>query len=180
MELARTAARRAGCGTEGGTLIQLALAALLIQVAPQDNAFRFAKAQRVYVVAVEVSSRDLSITRANLELERKAKDEFRKLKAFRIAATLRDADFVFFVVFDEQSRNFDEVALAVLPGDYEQSGQKLDLLRNAAVWQKDSHLKRGRHAALAGATLGLSPIFDRPSVVKALVKEFHKEVLAQP
>src|SRR2546426_4104433 len=71
------------------------------QATPQNSAFRFAKGQHVYVVTVEASSRNLSITRGNLEIERKAKDDFRKLKVFRIAPTLRDADFVFFVLFDD-------------------------------------------------------------------------------
>ena len=167
-------------GNGGVAVIPIALAALLLQAAPQDAKFKFSKGQHVYVVTVETSSRDLSVTRANLELERKAKDEFRKRKDFRVAPTLTGADFVFFVLFDNESRNFDEVALAVLPDDYRQYGDKLDMLRNAAIWQADNHLKRGRHAALAGATMGFSVIFDRPSVIKGLVKEFHSEVLGGP
>jgi hypothetical protein len=49
--------------------------------------FKFAKEQRVYVVAVESNSRELASARASLELERMAKDEFRKAKLFRVATS---------------------------------------------------------------------------------------------
>ena len=38
-----------------------------------DDYIIFEKEQSVYVVAVEAASRDLSLTRANLEIERRAK-----------------------------------------------------------------------------------------------------------
>jgi hypothetical protein len=50
-------------------------------------------------------------------------------------------------------------------------------MRTVPLWQGDGHYKVGRHAALAGATIGCSALFDRPSVVKNLVKQFHKETL---
>lgn len=64
----------------------LIIALFLLQSAPQSPVFKFAKQQRVYVVAVEAKSRDLNSTRADLEIiERAAKDQFMKVKAFRVA-----------------------------------------------------------------------------------------------
>ncbi len=154
-------------------VLTIALAPCL---APQTQEFRFRKEQAVYVVAVQGASRDLNVTSADLGLERSAKDQFKREKKFKLAKTLGDADFVFFILIDGSSRDFDEVALVVLPLDYLEHGQSLDSLRARAVWQEASHLKRGRHAALAGATIGLSVIFDRPSVSKGLVKKFHQDV----
>lgn len=149
---------------------------LLFQTA---DTFKFAKEQRVYVVAVETGSRNLNATSGNLQLERLAKNQFKKERSFHIATALREADFVFFVVLDANSANFDEIAMAVLPGEYERAGGNLDALRNAARWQADGHYKRGRHAALAAGTLGLSAIWDRSGVVQELVKQFHKETLGK-
>ena len=161
-------------------------AALLVAalfLVPQDSptakiGFTFSAGQSVYVVAADTGSRNLAATEANLKLERLAKDQFKKEKTFKIAKTLNEADFVFFILYDPASSGVDELALAALPSDYEESGKSLDALRNASLWQDDGHYKRGRHAALAGATLGYSLLFDRPSVAKGLVKEFHKDVLA--
>ena len=157
--------------------VPLVLASLFLQAAP--TAFQFAKEQRVYVIAVDATSRDLSATRADLGLERAAKDYFKKANIFRVAKTLRDSDFVFFVMLDAASVNYDEVALAVLPADYERAGSNLDTLRNSALWQGDSHFKPGRNAALVGATMGVSAIFHRPSVIKDLVKQFHEDVIGK-
>ena len=134
---------------------------------------KFRKEQRVYVVGVEAASRDLSGTRANLALERLAKDQFKKAGAFRVVNTLRDSDFVFFVMVDSASRNIEEVALAVSPVDYERLGGNLDALRNAALWQGENHFKAGR----AVASLGWSEVFHSQNVVAGLVKQFHKEAI---
>ncbi|OFW41080.1 MAG: hypothetical protein A3J28_15805 [Acidobacteria bacterium RIFCSPLOWO2_12_FULL_60_22] len=147
------------------------------QEKPSANQFRFSPEQSVYVVAVETSSRELSSTKANLEIERFAKDQFRKERKFKIAPSLALADFVFFILYDSDSRDMDELAIVCLPSDYKEHGSDLDKLRTVALWQSDSHFKRGRNAALAGATMGMSAIFHRPSVSKGLVKKFHKEVL---
>lgn len=158
-------------------IIESGLLALTFAFQGTQPTFKFAKDQRVYVVAAETSSRNLNVTSANLELERLAKNQFKKGRAFRLTNTLRDADFVFFVLLDADSANSDEVALVVAPADYERASRSLDALRNAALWQADGHYKRGRHAALAGATIGLSTIFDRSGVVQGLVKRFHHDVL---
>ena len=146
----------------------------------QTTPFKFAKLQRVYVVAVDSVSRNTNATKADLELERYARDEFKKRKTFGLAKTLRDADFVFFVMVDSESSRRDEIGLAILPADYEQAHGNLDALRNAAVWQSDNRFKNvAGEAALAGATAGLSLIFHRPSVIAGLIKEFHGDVLGR-
>jgi hypothetical protein len=113
----------------------LVLASFLLQASPQSTAFNFAKEQRVYIVAVEATSRDCNATRLDLALERAAKDYFKKTNIVKVAITLRESDFVFFVVLDGN----DEVALAVLPADYERAGGNLDALRNNALWQAEGH-----------------------------------------
>jgi hypothetical protein len=155
----------------------LVMAAYLVygQMPPGKLEFQFRKEQFVYVVGAESLSRNLTITSANLELERKAKEQFRKEKVFRIAKTLAEADFVFFILIDSNSDVADEIALAILPSDYKDQGTSLDTLRAKAIWQETAHFKRGRNAALAGATIGLSGIFHRPSVSKGLVKKFHQD-----
>lgn len=155
-------------------MVQLLLASLLLQTNPQADTFRFAEGQRVYVVAVSAISRDLSATSAYLGLERLAKDQFKKAGVFKIATTLRSCDFVFFVI-----ASGDELALAVLPSDYERAGNNLDALRNVALWQGDSHLKVGREAGLAWATGGVSLIFHRPSLIRNLVKQFHADTVSK-
>ena len=141
--------------------------------------FKFAREQRVYVVAVEAISRDLNMTKADLQVERRAKDELMNAKLFQVSNTLRDADFVFFVLIDSTGQSLDEIALVTLPSDYQRLGNSLDALRNVALWQSDNHFKPGRHAALAAATIGASAFFDRPSVVKGLVKKLHKDTLGK-
>jgi hypothetical protein len=100
----------------------------------------FEAGKSVYVVGVEAASRDLSLTRANLEIERRAKEQFRKRKSFLIANSLQSADFVFLVVLDAQSEWFDETALVVDPESYAVLGNNIDALRLAAIWQDSSHL----------------------------------------
>jgi hypothetical protein len=143
-------------------------------------AFTFAKGQRVYVVGVESRSRDTSITKASLDLERYAKNAFKRHKVFQLASTLHNADFVFFVMVDDASGSVDEVAVVVTPAAYQQSNGSFDALRNAALWQSDNHFKHAAgHAGLAMATGGLSIIFDHPDVVAGLVKQFHKDAIGK-
>ena len=147
------------------------------KLADRSPVIKFVRGQSVYVVAVEAASRDLNVTRADLRVERLAKDQFHKSRAFKVAGTLRQADFVFVVLLDAASRNSDEAALVVSPDDYERLGGSLDSLRNTALWQADNHLNVGRHAALAAASAGISVWFDHPSVVRGLVKQFQRDVI---
>lgn len=154
-------------------MVRFVIASLLLQVAVQSPSFKFAKEQRVYVVAVEANSRELASARASLELERMAKDEFRKANFFRVASTLRDSDFVFFVLLDAESANYDEVALAVSPADYEREGGNLDRLRNCAVWQADNHFFR-RNSAKRGTNTCLTWISN--ALASSAVTEFQSSV----
>jgi hypothetical protein len=161
------------------TILIAAIWPLVGQTPSTWPAFTFAKGQRVYVVGVESRSRDTSITKASLDLERYAKNAFKRHKVFQLASTLRDANFVFFVMLDD-SGAVDEVALAVSPAAYQQANGNFDAMRNAALWQSDNHFKHAAgHAGLAMATGGLSIIFDHPDVVAGLVKQFHKEVIGK-
>ena len=151
-------------------------------IAATDGArqhFNFERGQRVYVVAVSTRSRDLDVTKSDLEVERDAREQFKKSKQFMVASTLRGADFVFFILFDSTSSESEEMALAVSPDDYQKYGSNLDALRNAALWQSSNHLNVGRHTALAGATIGVSVLFDHPSVAKGLVKRFQDETISK-
>lgn len=141
--------------------------------------FNFERGQRVYVVAVSTRSRDLDLTKSELEVERNAKDQFKKSKEFMVVSTLRSADFVFFILLDPTSSDAEELALAALPDDYEKYGSNLDALRNVALWQSNNHYNVGRHAALAGATMGVSVLFDHASVASSLVKRFQKETISK-
>ncbi len=146
----------------------------------QETPFKFQPEQRVYVVAASLTSRDLSLTGGNLEIERKAREQFKKEKQFIPTGQLEAADFVFLVLIDESSRHFDELALALRPGDYAKNGANLDALRQVALWQSSGHFKgssRAKGAALAAGTAGYGALFYHPSVVKGLVKQFQKEVL---
>jgi hypothetical protein len=97
-----------------------------------------------------------------------------------VASTLRDADFVFFVMLDADSPKIDEVAVVVSPSDYQEANGNLDVLRNAAVWQSDNHFRNaGAEAALATFTAGMSVIFHHADVVAGLVKQFHEDVLGK-
>jgi hypothetical protein len=160
--------------------ILLATSPVVAQAPLSQPRFTFAKEQRVYIVAVDSSSRNASVTKAALELERYAKDQFRKHHVFQIANTLREADFVFFVMLDSDSSKIDEIAIVISPPDYHNANGDIDGLRDAALWQSDNHFKNaGAEAALAGATLGWSAIFHHVNVVAGLVKQFHKDTIGR-
>jgi hypothetical protein len=149
------------------------------QLPSTKPAFTFAEEQRVYIVAVDSSSRNASMTKADLELERYAKNAFKRHRVFKVANTLHDADFVFFVMLDPDSRKLDELALVVSPSDYQANGN-LDALRNVALWQSDNYFRNaGAEAALAGFTLGTSLIFHHADVVAGLVKQFHRDTIGK-
>ena len=133
----------------------------------------------MYVVAVGAGSRDLDLTKSELEVEREAKDQFKKSKGFTAVSTLRSADFVFFILFDSESSDAEELGLAALPDDYVKYGSNLDALRNVALWQSNKHYNVGRHAALLGATMGVSVLFDHSTVASDLVKQFQKETISK-
>jgi hypothetical protein len=132
------------------------------------------KGKSVYVVGVEAASRDLSLTRANLEIERKAKEQFRKKRVFKIAQSLQEADFVFLVVLDAQSALFDESALVISPDSYVELGNNIDALRVAAIWQESAHFDRKKRLTTM-ATLG----FKRVSIAKGLVNRFHEDAIGK-
>jgi hypothetical protein len=144
---------------------------------PTASELKIHAGQSVYVVAMDTAARDTRMSSSRLEIERKAKEQFAKQRSFPISPVLKNADFVFVVAIDEGSSDFDEIAVAVSVPNYEANANSLDKLRNASVWQSDSHYHRGKEAGIAAATLGYSAFFRHPSVVKDLVKKFHKEVL---
>jgi len=134
----------------------------------------FEKGKSVYVVAVEAASRDLSLTRANLEIERRVKERFRKKGVFTIAQGLQDADFVFLVVVDAQSELIDEIAIVVSPDSYVAMGNNIDALRVAAIWQESAHFDRKKRLT-AMATFGVV----RASVSRSLVNRFHETAVGK-
>src|SRR6266705_2948713 len=89
------------------------LAFLLLQ-----SAFHFQPEQAVYIVALDATRADLGQAKLNLEVERRAGDEFKSQKKFKVAKTINDTDFVFFVLVDTESSRNDELALAITPKDY--------------------------------------------------------------
>jgi hypothetical protein len=137
--------------------------------------------QSVYIVAIDTSARDTSLSSVRLELERKAREQFSKEKKFVVSKVLKTADFVFVIALDPGSKDSDEIALAVSTASYKENISDIDKLRNAAVWQSDEHFHRGKeagkNAALGAATLGYGNLFRHPSVAKDLVKKFHKDML---
>lgn len=133
--------------------------------------------QSVYIVALDTSSRRADTAGGSLELERKAREEFEKERKFKVASVLKTADFVFVIALDRAARDSDEVAIAISPGDYMANSDSFEKMRDAAIWQGSAHFKRGKHTAIAAASLGYSKFFDHSSVVKGLIKQFHKEVL---
>lgn len=135
-----------------------------------------APGKSAYVVAVSAMSRDLSLTSANLVVERETKEQFKKEKRFRIAKGIFQADFVFIVYVDMASPQRDEIALAVPTDAYKDVEGNLDALRAAALWQSDAHFNAMPHVAASMVTLGLSMIVDKPSVCKGLVRQFHKSL----
>ena len=161
------------------TILYILLLASVRTVYAQKSGFTFKREQKVYVVAVNFRSRDLSLTGGDLEIERKAREQFRKEKKFVVTGYPKEADFVFLILIDRLSGRFDEMALAVLPDDYVKYGSNLDSLRTVALWQDASHFKgsqQAKSAALAAGTMGVGNLFYRPSVAKSLVKQFHKDV----
>lgn len=138
--------------------------------------FSFQQGQAAYVVSIDTSTRDTSMSSIRLELERKAKEQFGKEKKFKVASSLKSADFVFLVAIDRDARDFDEIALAVTVPDYLANNSSIEKLRDAAIWQSDAHAHRGKQAAIGAATLGYGNLFRHPSVAKDLVKKFHQEV----
>ncbi|HXW54209.1 MAG TPA: hypothetical protein VEJ67_00580 [Candidatus Cybelea sp.] len=154
-----------------------ALVAKVPNVAGSSSQFNFERGQRVYVVAVDTNSRN--VAPSDLEVERKATNQFRHAKVFVVSDTLRNADFVFFILVDYEPNGVDEIALAVSPTDYRRDGSDPDLLRNDALWQASKHINGGGRAALAGATMGASILFQHSGAAEALVKQFHKEALSK-
>jgi hypothetical protein len=161
------------------TMIFILLLAPVKILYAQKSGFTFKREQKVYVVAVNFGSRDLSLTGGSLEIEGKAREQFRKEKKFVLSGSPKEADFVFLILIDQLSRRLDETALAILPDDYVKYGSNLDGLRTVALWQDASHFKGSQEAkgtALAAGTLGVGNLFYRPSVAKSLVKQFHKDI----
>jgi S1-C subfamily serine protease len=116
-----------------------------------SSQFKFAPGQLVYIVS------------PNLELQRKAGEQFGKDRQFKPADGLRKADFVFVAIMDASSgRRGEELALVLLPDDYSQYRADLDGLRDHAVWR------------------GGGPLRAYGSEVKKLVKQFEQEVLRLP
>lgn len=173
---------RASALKQGRVLSDAEQAALLDPSKPEDAggpaspSFKFAKNQRVYVVAVEANSASLDAAKPDLGLERLAKDQFKKHKFFRIANALSDSDFVFLVVLDSTPGTpIEEIAFAVSLNNYDRARVSLDALRNSALWQGENHLKVGRIVA----SIGWSEILHRQNVVAGLVTQFHRDALAK-
>lgn len=137
--------------------------------------FRFQRGQSVYVIGMETGSRDLTKTKANLTIERRAKEEFRKNGFFELVSGISQADFVFVVIEDVESAGIEEIGVAILLGDYQQSKRSIDDLRDRALWQDQNRFPRAKAAGAALLTAGLSAIVYHPSVAKGLVSKFHKD-----
>jgi len=105
--------------------------------------FRFIIGQSIYIAV------------SNLELQRKASDQFSADHRFKVAQGLGGADLVFVCILD----GVDEFAMVVLPDDYSEYRTDLDGLRDHAVWQAGGQLH------------GFG------SEVKRLVRQFEHEVL---
>lgn len=142
--------------------------------ADEKPEFQLKRGQSVYVVGLETASGDLGLTKVNLDIERHAREEFRKRKFFETVNTLGQADFVFVVILDEASQRSEEVAIAILPHDYRNSKRSMDDLRERAIWQDTGRSEMtGKQAAVWLATVGLSAAFP-PSITKGLVVKLHK------
>ncbi len=142
----------------------------------QQNAFRFQPEQAVYIVALDATRADLGQAKLNLEVERRAGDEFKSQKKFKIAKTINDADFVFFVLVDTESSRNDELALAITPKDYLEHRTDLLELKNHALWSDNG--KVGAKNVLKGSAPILAITLGRTnSVVRDIVKGFHSDVL---
>ena len=153
--------------------ILLTAACMAMQAELPREALKITPGQRVYVVGAETTSRDLSLAKSNLEIERRAKEQFEKQRTFRLAGALKAADLVFLVIVDPSSENNEEIAIVVSPSDYLAHKSDIDALRDAAVWQSSasSRIKTAKQLAAS-----YNPL-RRPSIAKELVKQFHREVL---
>lgn len=156
----------------------LAGAAIAQTPAQTGSAFRFQPGQKVYVIAGSPWAQDQTALAPDLQVERRAKEEFKKRRKFPIASSISEADFVFLIILDSHSRDFDELALALRPRDYLARQNDFDALRSLALWQTSQALHRGKEAAIAASTLGYSGFFRHPSVSRRIVKAFHEEVLS--
>jgi hypothetical protein len=143
-------------------------AIFLFTFLPHTYGQTLASSKSVYVVAADANSRDLSLTSADLEVERLAKDEFKRRKRYIFAKSLADADLIFVLVVDRRSA--DEIALAIPGVAYRGAGHSLDALRAVATWEAAGRPSQN--------PLTASPIYalSHPSVAKDLVKKFHKDV----
>lgn len=138
--------------------------------------------QRVYVVGVESSFRDLSLSKLNLTIERLAKDQFAREGVFKNASAPRYADFVFLVILDPSSKDREEIAIAVSAADYTKRRADLDALRDVALWQSSASTAV-RHTKPATKKQAVREIIASRygfglSVVQDLVMQFHREILA--
>jgi hypothetical protein len=145
---------------------------------PSPAPFELKAGQSVYVVAMDTSSRANNLTSGSLELERKAREQFERLKKFKVATSLPAADFVFIALLDRDSPDTDEVALAVPAAAYLANKDSIDKLRDAAIWQGLAHITKKKRAAGLLPGVAMYQAVSQPSLVKDLVKKFHKEALA--
>ena len=109
--------------------------------------FKFAPGQAVYIVSND------------LQLERRAGEQFAKDRQFKVAGGLSGADVVFVGLLDTSSPPGEELALVLLPDDYSQYRADVDALRDHALWRAGGQLR------------GFG------SEVKRLVRKFEREVL---
>lgn len=129
--------------------------------------FQFSKGQQVYIVAIKNQDSP------SLQVQRLATDQFVDSKIFPVSNSLSASDFVFLILVDESRTRVDEIALALLPADYEHGRGNFDSMRKTALWQSDGG---AGPSILPSLTFGISRIFHRPSVSRELVKRFHREV----
>jgi hypothetical protein len=154
------------------------ITALLILFLLQTQ-FTFRSEQSVYIIGLSATHADLSQAKVDLEIERKASDEFKSQKEFKIAKALNQADFVFLALVDRDSEKIDELALALLPKYYLEHRADLVELKNHALWSDSGKLGAGNagKSALIAGTLGVGALFVKNSVVRDIVKGFHSDVL---
>jgi hypothetical protein len=119
-------------------------------VKPLDSSgtrnFKFAAGQSVYVVG------------SDLQLERRAAQQFSNDHRFNVASGLSSADFVFVSLRD----GMDELALVLLRDDYSQNRTNVDGLREHALWRRGGEVRRFK------------------SEVRSLVRQFEQDVLRSP
>jgi hypothetical protein len=109
--------------------------------------FKFAPGQTVYIAG------------NNLQLQRRAAEQFVSDHQFKVGGGLSGSDFVFVVLLDASALPAEELALVLLPGDYSQYREDLDALRDHALWQ------------------GGGRLHGFGSEVKRLVKTFEREAV---